>query len=256
MTSIHTHHRAIAVAVTALTITAITAPVVSARPHQSPHKPLHASPAASAPAPRAQAASRLERPSRDASANPHGKPAKPTGLSTLPRKFTTAKDRRGIASVNAEKPVAPSDPATSQNILKKVGRAVLIVTHSTHHQPTAGCRRTSTHTFSSDGKQHIPAGDLHSDPADIHRPRPPRIGHIATQAVGGGIGAAGSALTAPPANTLSSPPATPAPLKSGPARAAAPAAPPTPHTQTPLGVPAPASAGRGRLRLPQPAGRY
>ena len=223
MTSIDTKRRAIAVAVTALTITAITAPAVPARPHQSPHKPLHASPAASAPAPRAQAASVLRRRSRDASADPHGVPTRSVGLSTLPREFTTANDRPGVAIVNVEKPVAPSDPATSQNILKKVGRAVLIVTHSTHHQPTAGCRRTSTHTFSSDGKQHIPAGDLHSDRADIHRPRPPRIGHMGTQAVGGGIGAAGSALTAPPSNTLSSPPATPAPLKSGPARRPRPA---------------------------------
>ena len=249
MTSIDTKRRAVAVAVTALTITAITAPVVSARPHQSPHKPLHASPGASAPAPRAQGPSRLERPSRDASANPHGKPAKPTGPSTLPRKFRTAKDRRGVAIVNVEKPVAPAD--SSSKSLRTVGRTGLIVRHGIRDQPPTRSRHASTHKFSNGGKQHIPAGDLHSDQAGIHRPHPPRIGHMATEAVGGGIGAAGSALTAPAANTLSSPPATPAPLKSGPARAAAPAAPPTPPSQTPLGVSPPTKAGRGRLQLLQ-----
>jgi hypothetical protein len=48
MTSIDTNHRAIAVAVTAL---AITAPAVSARPSQSPHQLLHVNRAASTPAP-------------------------------------------------------------------------------------------------------------------------------------------------------------------------------------------------------------
>ena len=85
-----------------------------------------------------------------------------------------------------------------------------------------------THKFTSNGNHHIPAGDLHTDPSGIQRPLPVRIGHIGTQAAGGGIDAAGTALTAPAANTLSSPPAIPAPLKSGPARQAAPTAPPMP----------------------------
>jgi len=255
MASIDTNHRAIALAATALTITAFTAPAVSARPSQSPHQVLRVSPAANTPASRARAASVPGRASHDASADPHGVPITPVGISTLPREFTTAVNRRGVAIINVEKPVAPADPSISWQP-RKVGRTGLIVTHGTHDPPPARSRHTSTHKVSSDGNDHIPAGDLHSDRAGIHRPRPPRIGHIGTQADGGGIGTAGSALTAPAANTLTSPPAIPAPLKSGPARAAAPAAPPTPPSQTPLGVSAPANADRGRLRLPQPAVRY
>jgi hypothetical protein len=233
MTSIDTNHRAIAVAATALTITAITARAVSARPSQSPHQLLHVSPAASTPASRARAASVLRRASHDANADPQGVPITPVGISTLPR-----------AIVNVEKPVAPAASSVSWK-LRKVGRTGLIVRHGTYDPPPARSRHTSTHKFSSDGKDHIPAGDLHSDGAGIHRPRPPRLGHMGAQALGGGIGAAGSALTVPAAKTLSSPPAISAPLKSGPARAAAPAAPPTPPSKTPLGVSAPANAGRG-----------
>jgi hypothetical protein len=152
MTSIHTNHRAIAVAATVLTITAITAPAVSARPSQPPYQPLHVNRAASTPAPRARAASIPGQASHHATANPHGAPITPAGSSAPPLKFT------------------------------------------------------------SDGKDHIRAGDLHSDRAGIQRLRPPRIGHTVTPAVGGGIGAAGSALTAPAANTISSPPAVPGPL--------------------------------------------
>ena len=141
-------------------------------------------------------------------------------------------------------PVAPPDPSISWQ-LRKVGPTGLTVRHGTYDPPPARNRHTSTHKFSSDGNDHIPAGDLHTDRAGIHRPGPARIGHMGTQAVGGGIGTAGSALTAPAANTLSSPPPIPAPLKSGPARTAAPAAPPTPPSKTPLGVSAPANAGRG-----------
>ena len=235
MTSIHTHHRAIAVAVTALTITAIAAPTVSARPSQSPHELFHVSPVASTPASREQAASVLRRRSHDASADPHGMPIPPVVPSTLPRKFTTAVTRRGVAIVNVEKPL--SDPSISWKVPRKVGRSGLIVRHGTYDPPPAPSRHTSTHKFTRGGQDHIPAGDLHSDRAGIHRPRPPRIGHLAAQAVGGSIGGAGSALTAPAAKTLSSPPAMSAPLKSGPARAAAPAAPPMPSSQTPLGCP-------------------
>ena len=237
MTSIHTHHRAIAVAVTALTITAIAAPAVPARPSQSPHQLLRVRGAASTSASRARPASLLRRASHDASADPHGVPTRSVGLSTLPREFTTAKDRPGVAIVNVEKPVVPAASSISWKSLRKVGCTGLIVRHGTYDPPPARSRYASTHQFSSDGKDHIPAGDLHSDRAGIHRPLPPRIGHLAAQAVGGGIGAAGSALTAPAAKTLSSPPAISAPLKSGPARAAAPAAPPMPSSQTPLGCP-------------------
>jgi hypothetical protein len=220
MTSIDTNHRAIAVAATALAITAITAPAVSARPSQSPHQLLHVNRAASTPASRAREAFILRRPSHVANADPPGVPITPVGISTLPRGFTTAVNRRGIASVNAEKPVAQADPSISWK-LRKVGRAGLIVRYGTHDPAPARGRRTSTHKFTGFGKDHIPAGDLHSDPAGMQRPRPPRIGHIGTHAAAGGIRAAGSALTAPTARTLSSPPAIPAPLKSGPARAAA-----------------------------------
>ena len=75
--------------------------------------------------------------------------------------------------------------------------------------------------FTSDGNDHIPAGDLHTDPAGVQRPRPARLGHIGTQALGGGICAAGTALIAPETKTLSPLPTIPGPLKSGPARAAA-----------------------------------
>lgn len=244
MPSSDTTHRAFAVAATALAITAITVPTVSARPSQSPHQLLHVSPAASTPASPARTASVLRRASHDASADPHGVPITPVGISTLPREFTTANDRPGVAIVNVETPVAPAACSISWKSLRKVGRARLIVKHGTHHQPPARSRHASKHKFTSDGKHHIPAGDLHSDRAGIHRPRPPRIGHMGTKAVGGGIGAAGSALTAPAAETLSFPPVISAPLKSGPARAAAPAAPPMSPSRTPLGVPAPANAGR------------
>ena len=154
----------------------------------------------------------------------------PVGISTLPPKFTTAATRRGVAIVNADKPEAPTAPSITRQP-RKVGRTGLIVSYVPR---PARSRHTSTHKFSNDSNDHIPAGDLHSDRPGIRRPRPVQIGHMGTHSVRGGIGAAGSALTAPAANTLSSPPAIPAPLKSGPARAAAPAAPPTPTSPTPL----------------------
>jgi hypothetical protein len=245
MTFIDTNHRAIAVAATALTITAITAPAVSARPTPSPHQPLHVSAAASTPASRARAASVLRRASHDARADPHRMPITPVGLSTLPPKFTTALNRRGVAIVNVEMPVAPPDPSISWQ-LRKVRPTGLTVRHGTYDPPPARNRHTSTHKFSSDGNDHIPAGDLHTDRAGIHRPGPARIGHMGTQAVGGGIGTAGSALNAPAANTLSSPPPIPAPLKSGPARTAAPAAPPTsqPDQNGPENAPLPHPSAR------------
>jgi hypothetical protein len=234
MTSIHTNHRAIAIAASAL---AITAPAVSARPSHSPHQLLHVNPAASTPAPRAWAASILRRRTHDANASPHRMLIAPVGISTLPPRFPTAATRRGFAMVNVDKPVAPTAPSITGQP-RKVGRTRLIVSYV---PPPARSRHTSTHKFSNDGKDHIPAGDLHTDPAGIHGRRPVQIGHMGTHSVRGAIGEAGTALTAPAANTLSSPPAIPAPLKSGPARAAAPAAPPTPPSPTPLGV-----SARGR----------
>jgi hypothetical protein len=220
MTSVRTNRRAITVAATVLTITAITPPAVSARPSQRPHPLVQITRVASTPAPRARAASIPGQASHHASANPHTVPTTPVGLSTLPRTLTTAKNRRGIAIVNADKPEAPAEPSISSKQPKRE-HARLIVRYGTHRQPPARRRQTPTHKFTSDGNDHIPAGDLHSDPAGMQRPRPPRIGHMGTQAVRGGIDALGAALTAPAANTLSPPPAIPAPLKSGPARAAA-----------------------------------
>jgi hypothetical protein len=135
------------------------------------------SPAACTPASRARAASVLGRPSRDASGEPHGAPIIPVGLSTLARKFTTVVNSRGVAIVNVEKPVTAAAPSISWKILRNVGRTGLIGRYGTHDQPPTRSRHASTHTFSSDGKDHIPAGDLHSDRAGIHTPRPPRISH-------------------------------------------------------------------------------
>jgi len=226
MTSIDTSRRAIALAATALTISAITAPPASARPSQTTHQLLDASPAASTPASHARAASMLSRATHEPSADPHRLPITPVGISTLPHEFTRAVNRRGVAIVNVAKPAAPAAPWISRE-LRNVGPAGLIVRYGTHDPPPARNRHAPTDKFSSDGKEHIPAGDLHTDPAAIRLPRPPRAGHVGAQAVAGGMGAARSALTAPVANALSPPPLIPAPLRSGPARAA-PAAPPTP----------------------------
>ena len=126
MTSIHTNHRAMAIAATVLTITTITAPAVSARPSHSPHQPLHVHPTASTPNPRARAASILRRPTHDANANRQCGPITPVGISTLPRESTTAATRRGVASVNAEKPNAPADPSIPCQ-LRKAGRTGLTI---------------------------------------------------------------------------------------------------------------------------------
>jgi hypothetical protein len=109
MTFIHTNHRAIAVVATALAISAIPAPAVSARPNQSARELLHGSPAASAPASRARSAS--SRPSHAASAAPHGVSIISIGLLRLPRWFTTGKNRRTGAVVKVEQPVTPAYPS-------------------------------------------------------------------------------------------------------------------------------------------------
>jgi len=99
-------------------------------------------------------------------------------LSTLPREFTTARNR-GVAIVSVEKPVAPAAPAISWNLLRKVGRTGLIARHGAHDRPRARSRHASTHRFISDREDHIPVGDLHSDRSGTHRPVRPRIGHCA-----------------------------------------------------------------------------
>ena len=254
MTSIHTHHRAIAVAVTALTITAIAAPTVSARPSQSPHELFHVSPVASTPASREQAASVLRRRSHDASADPHGMPIPPVVPSTLPRKFTTAVTRRGVAIVNVEKPL--SDPSISWKVPRKVGRSGLIVRHGTYDPPPAPSRHTSTHKFTRGGQDHIPAGDLHSDRAGIHtapssadrplgcpgRRRQHRRRRLCADRARG----QDAELPARHVGAAQERPRT----RGRPRRAA--------HAflADAARLSALGDAGRGRLRLPQPAGRY
>jgi hypothetical protein len=146
--------------------------------HDSPARlgDLNLSPAANTPASRAPARSVLRR-SRDPSADPHGLPITPAGLPTLPRKFTTSDNSRGLAIVNVEQPVAAAAPSVSSKILRNVGRTGLTVRHDTHEQPPARSRHAPAQKLSRDGKDHIPAGDLHSDQAGIHSPHPPRISH-------------------------------------------------------------------------------
>jgi hypothetical protein len=108
MTSVHTNRRAVAVAATALAITAIPAPAVWARPNQSPRGLLHVSAACQ---PASRTGSVPGRPRHDASAPPHPVSIISVALSRLPRGFITGKDWRGVAIVNVETPVSPANPS-------------------------------------------------------------------------------------------------------------------------------------------------
>jgi len=109
MTFIHTNHFAIAVVATAVAISAIPAPAVSAPPNQSAPELLHVSPAASEPVSHARSAS--GRPSRAASAAPQGVSIISLGLLRLSRWFATGQNRRTGAVVTVEQPVTPAYPS-------------------------------------------------------------------------------------------------------------------------------------------------
>ena len=140
MTSIHANHRAIAVAATALAITAIPAAAVSARRNQSARELQHVRPAASRAA--SSARSGPGRQGRAASGATHGVSIISVGLSRMPRTFTTGKDRRAGAVVKVKKPVTPADPSIFWMILQEAS-------HATYDQSSARSRHDPTHKFSS-----------------------------------------------------------------------------------------------------------